>query len=87
MASAEIISRIYEMHAKDRIAKDKVTAGSIVALVGLKNSITGETLCGPRQPDHPRTYGFPRTGHQHEHRAGHPGRQRKARQRAGHHPP
>jgi len=46
----EIISRIYEMHAKDRIAKDKVVAGSIVALVGLKNSITGETLCDPDDP-------------------------------------
>ena len=46
----EIISRIYEMHAKDRIARDTVTAGSIVALVGLKNSITGETLCDPDDP-------------------------------------
>ncbi len=46
----EIISRIYEMHAKERIPREEVGAGSIVALVGLKNSITGETLC---DPDHP----------------------------------
>ena len=46
----EIVSRIFEMHAKDRIAKDSAAAGEIVALVGLKNSITGETLC---DPDHP----------------------------------
>ena len=46
----EIISRIYEMHAKDRLAHDEVSAGSIVALVGLKNSVTGDTLCDPDDP-------------------------------------
>ncbi len=43
----EIISRIYEMHAKDRIPRESISAGSIVALVGLKNSVTGDTLCDP----------------------------------------
>ena len=38
----EIVSRIFEMHAKDRIAREYAEAGDIVALVGLKNSITGE---------------------------------------------
>ncbi len=46
----EIISRMYEMHAKDRLALDEVSAGSIVAVVGLKDSFTGDTLC---DPDHP----------------------------------
>jgi len=46
----EIVSRIFEMHAKERIARDKTEAGDIVALVGLKNSITGDTLC---DGDHP----------------------------------
>lgn len=46
----EIISRIYEMHAKERIPRDSVSAGSIVALIGLKNSITGETLCDADNP-------------------------------------
>ena len=46
----EIISRIFEMHAKDRIARDEAMAGEIVAVVGLKNSYTGETLC---DGDHP----------------------------------
>jgi elongation factor G len=41
----EIVSRIFEMHAKDRIARDEAKAGEIVAVVGLKNSYTGETLC------------------------------------------
>ena len=46
----ENVSRIFEMHAKDRISKDSITAGEIVALVGLKNSITGDTLCDPDEP-------------------------------------
>ena len=46
----ENISRIYEMHAKDRAAQDEVYAGQIVALIGLKNSVTGDTLCDPNDP-------------------------------------
>jgi elongation factor G len=46
----EIASRIFEMHAKDRLALDEVSAGNIVAVVGIKNSMTGDTLC---DPDHP----------------------------------
>ena len=46
----EIISRMYEMHAKDRLSLEVVNAGSIVAVVGLKDSFTGDTLC---DPDHP----------------------------------
>ena len=46
----EIVSRIFEMHANQRNALEVATAGSIVALVGLKNSITGETLCCQKDP-------------------------------------
>ncbi len=46
----EIISRIFEMHAKDRQAMEQARAGQIVAVVGLKNSITGDTLCDPSEP-------------------------------------
>ncbi len=46
----EIVSRIFEMHAKDRLARDNAKAGEIVAIVGLKNSITGETLCDQNDP-------------------------------------
>ncbi len=46
----EIISRIFEMHAKERLAQDVVRAGQIVAIVGLKNTITGDTLCDPNDP-------------------------------------
>ncbi|HEX7008968.1 MAG TPA: elongation factor G [Phycisphaeraceae bacterium] len=46
----EIVSRIFEMHAKERRPRDKAEAGEIVALVGLKNSVTGDTLCDPDNP-------------------------------------
>ncbi len=43
----EIASRIFEMHAKDRKALDVVGSGNIVAVVGIKDSVTGDTLCDP----------------------------------------
>jgi elongation factor G len=46
----EIASRIFEMHAKDRQALDEVGAGNIVAVVGIKNSVTGDTLCDADKP-------------------------------------
>jgi len=46
----EIISRMFEMHAKDRKPLESSSAGSIIAAVGLKDSFTGDTLC---DPDHP----------------------------------
>ena len=46
----EIASRIFEMHAKDRVPLDEVGAGNIVAVVGIKSSITGDTLCDPDNP-------------------------------------
>ena len=41
----ERISRILLMHANKREELNKVSAGEIVAAVGLKNSNTGHTLC------------------------------------------
>ncbi len=46
----EIVSRIFEMHSKDRIPRDLAKAGEIVAVVGLKQSYTGETLCDADDP-------------------------------------
>jgi elongation factor G len=43
----EIASRIFEMHAQNRIPLEVVTAGNIVAVVGIKDSYTGDTLCDP----------------------------------------
>ena len=44
--------RIYEMHAKDREALDFAGAGSIVAVIGLKNSVTGDTLCASKRSNY-----------------------------------
>jgi elongation factor G len=46
----EIVSRIFEMHADERNPRDHADAGDIVALVGLKDSITGDTLCDIDEP-------------------------------------
>ena len=46
----ERIGRIVEMHADDRIELDKAQAGDIVALLGMKNTQTGHTLCDQNNP-------------------------------------
>ena len=44
------VSRIWEMHAKQRIRREEATAGDIVALVGMNDCLTGDTLCDTRHP-------------------------------------
>ncbi|MFT5208424.1 MAG: elongation factor G [Flavobacterium sp.] len=46
----ERIGRIVEMHADERIELNSAQAGDIVALIGMKNTRTGHTLCDPKQP-------------------------------------
>ncbi|MFT5115718.1 MAG: elongation factor G, partial [Parasphingorhabdus sp.] len=46
----ERIGRIVEMHADERIERDSAQAGDIVALIGMKNTQTGHTLCDPKNP-------------------------------------
>ena len=46
----ERIGRIVEMHADERIELDSAQAGDIVALIGMKNTQTGHTLCAPNKP-------------------------------------
>jgi elongation factor G len=46
----ERVGRILQMHANHREDKDSVFAGDIVAVVGLKNTTTGDTLCDPAHP-------------------------------------
>jgi elongation factor G len=43
----ERIGKIYRMHANKREEIDAVGAGDIVAVMGLKDTTTGETLCDP----------------------------------------
>ncbi|MEO5361617.1 MAG: elongation factor G [Nitrospirota bacterium] len=46
----ERISRLVRMHASKREEIDEVRAGDIAAVVGLKNTLTGDTLCDEKSP-------------------------------------
>jgi elongation factor G len=46
----ERIGRLVRMHANKRDAIEAVTAGDIAAVVGLKDTRTGDTLCDPNKP-------------------------------------
>lgn len=46
----ERIGRILEMNANDRVDRDSCAAGDIIAVVGLKNTTTGDTLCDESNP-------------------------------------
>jgi elongation factor G len=46
----ERVGRILQMHANDRVDKDAIFTGDIMAVVGLKNTSTGDTLCDPGRP-------------------------------------
>jgi elongation factor G len=46
----EKLGRLLEMHANDREDVEAVHAGDIAAVVGLKNTFTGDTLCDDKHP-------------------------------------
>ncbi|MDD5448754.1 MAG: elongation factor G [Actinomycetota bacterium] len=46
----ERVARILRMHANHRESLDAVGAGDIVTVVGLKNTVTGDTLCDIKHP-------------------------------------
>ena len=46
----EKLGRLLEMHANDREDVEAVYAGDIAAVVGLKNTFTGDTLCDDKHP-------------------------------------
>jgi elongation factor G len=46
----ERIGKIYQMHANKRAEIPSAVAGSIVAVMGLKDTTTGDTLCDPGKP-------------------------------------
>ena len=46
----ERIGKIYRMHANKREEIDSTGAGDIVAVMGLKDTTTGDTLCDPAKP-------------------------------------
>jgi elongation factor G len=46
----ERVGRILQMHANHREDKDAIFTGDIVAVVGMKQTTTGDTLCDPDNP-------------------------------------
>ncbi len=57
----ENITRIFEMHARERKILDSASAGDIVAVVGLKQTLTGDTICDPKKPVRLPSITFPQT--------------------------
>lgn len=55
----ERIGKIYQMHANKREEINSVGAGQIVAVMGLKESKTGHTLCDPTHPVVLESMSFP----------------------------
>ena len=46
----ERVSRLLEMHSNQRKDRDEFFTGDIAAVIGLKNSTTGDTLCAENNP-------------------------------------
>jgi elongation factor G len=57
----EICSRLYHIRADDREKVEEATAGDIVGVVGLKDSVTGDTLCDASHPILLEKIEFPET--------------------------
>jgi elongation factor G len=57
----ENITRIFEMHANERKVLDSTSAGEIVAVIGLKHTLTGDTICDPKKPVCLPSISFPHT--------------------------
>ena len=77
----ERIGKIYRMHANKREEIASIGAGHIVAVMGLKDTTTGETLCDQANPVVLESMTLPGPGHPRRHRAQVEGRPGEARHR------
>ncbi len=57
----EICSRLYHIRADERVKIEESVAGDIVGVVGLKDSVTGDTLCDAAHPILLEKIEFPET--------------------------
>ena len=55
----ERIGKIFQMHANKEIPVDIMSAGHIYAVIGLKDTTTGDTLCDPANPIVLESMSFP----------------------------
>jgi elongation factor G len=55
----ERVGRLLQMHANHREEIESVAAGNICAVIGLKTTFTGDTLCDPDKPIILETINFP----------------------------
>jgi elongation factor G len=55
----ERVGRMMMMHSNSRTEIDEAFAGDIIALAGLKETTTGDTLCNPQKPVVLETMSFP----------------------------
>jgi elongation factor G len=57
----ENVSQLWHIQADRREQVERVEAGDIVGIIGLRNSVTGDTLCDPKQPIALEAIAFPET--------------------------
>jgi elongation factor G len=57
----ENITRVFEMHASERKILEAASAGDIVAVVGLRQTLTGDTICDSKKPVMLPSITFPQT--------------------------
>lgn len=55
----ERINRLYQMHANKQNPRERIEAGDICGVVGLKDVVTGDTLCDIKHPIYLETMTFP----------------------------
>ena len=58
-SETERLGRIYRIHANRREGVEAMRAGDVVALVGIKSAVTGDTLCQPGHPLALEPFRFP----------------------------
>lgn len=57
----ENVAQLWRIQADHRKQVESVTAGDIIGIIGLRHSITGDTLCHPQHPILLETIAFPET--------------------------
>jgi len=55
----ERINRLYQMHANKQNPKERIEAGDICGVIGIKEVVTGDTLCDTRHPIFLESMTFP----------------------------